>query len=106
MHILDSGGNPALTHPLPLHRRTGAQATPPKTLRWRRLASELTIIVGLLAFVFAFLALRFTLYAHGAFAEQKAISLAAGAMALCIVAVGCSILLREPADQASPVTKP
>jgi hypothetical protein len=69
--------------------------------RLREIASDTALLVALLAFVLAFVALRFTLLREPQFVEQVAIPVAAGAGVVSALALLCAFALRHGDARAS-----
>ena len=63
--------------------------------RLRGIAGDAALLISLLAFVLAFMALRFTLLNEPQFVEQVAMPVAAGAAVVSVLALLCAVALRQ-----------
>ncbi len=90
----------AATSAGPDRQRLHVPIMPPGN-RVRAMASETAMLVAVLAFVLAFVALRFTLLREQEFVEQVAIPVASGAGVVSAVALLCAFVLRHGTTRGS-----
>lgn len=99
MNTIVNYSESGLTH-ASLRRRASVRPAWLTRSRLRGISSDIAVIVGLLAFVATFAALRFTLFAPPALVEGVLIPTAAGAAVLCVLALLCAFALRDDATAA------
>jgi hypothetical protein len=82
-----------LAHPAPRAEDADARPAFLANYRLRQIASDVAMLVAVLAFVLTFVALRFTLFASSDLVESIA-PVAAGAAVVCVLALLGSLALR------------
>ena len=82
-------------HQSELAQNAGARLASPADYRLRQVASDVAMLVAVLAFVLTFVVLRFTLFAPPDVVEGTAIPVAAGAAVVCVLALLGSLALRH-----------
>jgi len=97
-----------LSQILPAPWARGDMPIPPlfSPRQWRRVGSELCLLVGLMAFAVAVVALRLTVYGQTVVAPHVAGALAIAAGAVCVLALVSSNYLRgrdEPDNSVGPL---
>jgi hypothetical protein len=84
-----------LAHAAPPATRAGVPAAWLTNYRLREIASDVVILVAVLAFVLTFFALRMALFAPADVIERVAIPVAAGAAVVSVLAFIGALLLRH-----------
>jgi len=83
-----------LAHPAPRAEDADARPAFLANYRLRQIASDVAMLVAVLAFVLTFVALRFTLLASPDIVERFAIPVGTGAGVVCVLALLGSFALR------------